>query len=141
MGAAVSLILAPNAMQAPTAPAVGIFWRVADCLVVERSVLAEAETYGDCLTHAGGHYERWEAWQALGQAGLRATGMPTEIGVSEYDDWPRGRVVYEVLARHFVLYADLRLQRPEIVVRLQEAFGLAGERSIVRSDSHYRRLA
>ena len=63
-------------MQAPTAPAVGILWRVADCLVLDRSVLAEAEPYGDCLTHPGGHYERWEAWQTTTvTTGLRASGI------------------------------------------------------------------
>lgn len=133
-----SLIVAPIALQAPTAPAVGIFWRVADCLVIERSVLAQAEAYGDCLTHAGGHYERWEAWQLLGPAGLRAAGLPTEIGVSEYDDWPRGRVVYEVPARRFKLYADRRLQRPEVIARLREAFGLVAVQVMVRGDPHYR---
>jgi hypothetical protein len=37
---------------------VGIFWRVDDFLVVDRSTLAKAEPYGDCVTHAAGHYER-----------------------------------------------------------------------------------
>lgn len=41
-------------------PCVGIFWRVGGVLVVDRSTLAEAEPYGDPLTHAAGHYERWE---------------------------------------------------------------------------------
>ena len=133
-----SLVLGPRAMQAPTAPAVGIFWRVADCLVLERSVLAEAEPYGDCLTHAGGHYERWEAWRALSAGGLRAASLPVEIAASEYDDWPRGRVVYEVPIRRFVLYADRRLQRPVTVSVLRGAFGLSAEVVTVRGDPHYR---
>lgn len=55
-----ALALAPKAARAPTNPAVGIFWRVGGVLVLDRSPLAEAEPYGDCLTHAAGHYERWE---------------------------------------------------------------------------------
>ena len=125
-------------MQAPTAPAVGIFWRVTDCLVLERSVLAEAEPYGDCLTHAGGHYERWETWRALSASGLRAASLPVEIATSEYDDWPRGRVVYEVPTRRFVLYADRRLRRPMIVSVLRGAFGLSAAVVTVRGDPHYR---
>jgi hypothetical protein len=135
----VSLALAPIAVQAATGPAVGIFWRVGDSLLIERIVLAQAEPYGDCLTHAGGHFERWAAWQALGGPGLRAAGLPLEIGLSEYDNWPRGRVVYEVSHRRFVLYADRRLQRPEIVAQLQQAFGLVDADVIVRGDPHYRR--
>ncbi|SEG64462.1 hypothetical protein SAMN04488144_13226 [Methylobacterium sp. 190mf] len=125
-------------MQAPTAPAVGILWRVADCLVLDRSVLAEAEPYGDCLTHPGGHYERWEAWQALSAPALRAAGLPAEIAVSEYDDWPRGRVVYEVPARRFVLYADRRLHGREIIDLLRKTFGLQSATVAVRADPHYR---
>lgn len=47
-------------------------WRVDDddVLVVDRSTLAKAEPYGDCLIHAAGHYERWEQWRRLGPAGL-----------------------------------------------------------------------
>ncbi|GJE59014.1 hypothetical protein MPOCJGCO_1100 [Methylobacterium trifolii] len=58
-------------------------WRMRDCLIVARTVLAVAEPYGDCLTHADGHYERWEAWQALRATGLRSAGLPAENGVSE----------------------------------------------------------
>ena len=119
-------------------PAVGIFWRVADCLVLDRSVLAEAEPYGDCLTHPGGHYERWEAWQALRVPALRAAGLPAEIAESEYDDWPRGRVVYEVSARRFVLYADRRLHAREIIELLRTTFGLQDATVAVRADPHYR---
>lgn len=133
-----SLVLGPRAMQAPIAPAVGIFWRVADCLVLERSMLAEAEPYGDCLTHACGHYERWESWQTMSAAALRAAGLPAEIAVSEYDEWPRGRVVYEVPAQRFVLYADRRLQGRETIDHLRGAFGLQSATVVVRADPHYR---
>jgi hypothetical protein len=137
--AAVSLALTPLSAQAATEPAIGIFWRVGNCLVIDRTTLPQAEPYGDCLTHASGHYERWSAWQALGATGLRAAGLPPEIGLREYDEWPRGRVVYEVPHRRFVLYADQRLQWPEILAQLRQAFGLANADVIVRGDPHYRR--
>jgi hypothetical protein len=132
------LAVAPEAALAPTPPAVGIFWRVNDVLVVDRSTLVEAEPYGDCLTHAAGHYQRWQEWQALGGAGRRAAGLPNQIGSTEYDQWPRGRIVYESPLRRFTLYADRRLQKPDIIDALKVAFGLIGREVIVRSDSHYR---
>ena len=55
-----------------------------------RRPLDEAESYGDCLTHAAGHYERWQEWQALGPARLACKGFPAQIAWTEYDDWPRG---------------------------------------------------
>ena len=88
--------LAPQDTGTRPEPAVGIFWRVAGALVVDRTPLSRAEPYGDCLTHGPGHYERWEAWQQLGPRGLREQGHPGAILVTEYDEWPRGRVVYEV---------------------------------------------
>lgn len=122
----------------PTQPSLGIFWRVAGVLVIDRSLLDVGEPYGDCLTHAAGHYERWENWRALGAERLRATGLPDRIALTEYDEWPRGRVVYEKVAQRFVLYADRRLQTPSIVDALKTAFGLHEAKVIVMSDSHYR---
>ena len=134
------IVVAPTAALAPTPRAVGIFWRVDGVLVVDRSTLDEAEPYGDCLTHAAGHYERWQEWQALGVARLAALGFPGRIVSTEYDQWPRGRIVYQTATQCFVLYADRRLQRPIIIEALKNAFGLndAKVKVIVRSDSHYR---
>ena len=118
-------------------PSVGIFWRVGDTLVIDRSTLEEAEPYGDCITHAAGHYERWQEWQALGAARLAARGYPGQIISTEYDEWPRGRIVYETPARRFVLYADKRLQKPGIIEALKTVFGLNAAEVVVKSDLHY----
>ena len=133
-----TIIITPHAAVAPTQPAVGIFWSVAGVLVIDRSTLDNAEPYGDCITHAAGHYDRWQEWQALGGAGLALAGYPACIASTEYDEWPRGRIVYETPARRFVLYADRRLHKPVIIDALKAAFGLKQAEVIVRSDSHYR---
>jgi ribonuclease J len=49
-----------------------------------------------------------------------------------------GRIVYETSARRFVLYADRRLQKPDVITALRTAFGLNEAKVIVRSDAHYR---
>jgi hypothetical protein len=102
-------MVAPNASLTPTAPAVGIFWCVDGVLVIE------AELYGECKTHAAGHYEYWQEWQALGATRLAAEGYPDRIAWTEYDQRPRGRIVYETPLRRFVLYADRSLQKLDIV--------------------------
>jgi hypothetical protein len=104
-----TLLMAPQAMLARTTPAVGIFWRVVDHVVIDRSSVAMGETYGDCITHAAGHYERWQEWQAMGATRLVSLGYPPAIVSTEYDAWPRGRIVYEMPTRRFKLYADQRL--------------------------------
>jgi hypothetical protein len=111
---------------------------VAGTLVIDRTPLAAAEPYGECLTHAAGHCERWTEWQEAGASALAAEGRPAVIASTEYDAWPRGRVVYEVPVRRFVIYADRRLQDAATMAALSAAFGLAGANVIVRSDLHYR---
>jgi hypothetical protein len=133
-----TITIAPKAALGPTPPAVGIFWRVNDVLIIDRSLLDEAEPYAECITHAAGHYERWQEWQALGEMRLASAGYPDRIAWTEYDQWPRGRIVYETPSCRFVLYADRRLQKPDVIDALKTAFGLNETEVIVRSDSHYR---
>jgi hypothetical protein len=133
-----TLVLSPKSARAPADPAVGVFWRVDRVLVVDRSPLAEAEPYGDCLTHAAGHYERWEQWRKLGASRLAALGLPRQIAATEYDEWPRGRIVYEKRAQRSIIYADPRLQTPDIMAAVKTAFGLDHLEAVVRSDLHYR---
>ncbi|MCJ2092680.1 hypothetical protein MKK67_09220 [Methylobacterium sp. J-072] len=129
-------------VDAHLSPSVGIFWGVPEggrtVLVTDRTSLAKAEAYGDCLTHPRGHHEVWEAWRKLGATMLRRRGLPTAIASHEYEAFPRGRVVYMREPALFTLYADRRLQSPETIAELVRLFGLAGERHAVRSDAHYR---
>src|SRR4051812_44130878 len=102
-----------------TRPCVGIVWGVADDdnplrLVTDLTPLTEAEPYGECLTHPGGHYDVWERWRRLGPAALARRGLPALIAWHEYEHFPRGRVVYDVGTRRFTLYADRRLQAPSV---------------------------
>ena len=65
-----TIAVAPKVALKQTSPAIGIFWRVSGVLVIDRSTLEQAERYGDCMTHAAGHYDRWLEWQALGSTRL-----------------------------------------------------------------------
>jgi hypothetical protein len=91
-------------------PSVGIFWLIPSAgkavLFTQRSALSDAESYGDCLTHPVGHYELWERLQALPFLALKKRGLPVEIKSTEYEHYPRGRVVYEKPSETFVIYAD-----------------------------------
>jgi hypothetical protein len=133
-----TIAIAPNSALAPTEPAVGIFWLVDNVLVVDRSILSEAEPYGECITHAAGHYERWGEWRALDRSSLAALGYPSLIRSTEYDQWPRGRVVYETTTQRFMFYADRHLQKRETIAVLKKAFGLSEADVVVKSDAHYR---
>lgn len=120
---------------------VGIFWRISTVngpkLVSHVVSLADADEYGDFLTHPTGHYEIWEGWRASGAAALKQIGLPMEIATTEYEDHPRGRVVLDRRTDRFVIYADRRLQKAAIIADIKDCFAIAGKASIVRSDSHY----
>lgn len=122
---------------------VGIVWGVPDGrpglhLVTDLTPLAEAEPYGNCLTHPRGHYEVWERWRRLGPAGLQRRGLPIAIASHEYEEFPRGRVVFHAGSFRFMLYADPRLWRPPVLGSILRAFGLDPARCDVRADLHYR---
>jgi hypothetical protein len=124
-------------------PSVGIFWGVRNGseldLVTDYTPLAQAKTYGDALTHPRGHAEVWDAMRHLGTAGPARSGLPSAIWSSEYDEHPRGRIVYDTITETFILYADRRLQTPAFLARIIAAFCLPVAGTVVRSDSHYRR--
>ena len=125
------------------APKVGIFWGVRDGptalhIVTDTTPLAGAESYGDFLTHPGGHYEVWEAWRRLGPAGLAARGLPRAIVWHEYEHFPRGRVVYHCPTARFTVYADRALQTDGLMTRILNAFRLERAQCDIKSDSHYR---
>src|SRR4051812_26554506 len=131
--------------DSPGTPCVGIFWGLPPekgerrrRIVVDRSAVAEAETYGDALTHARGHYEVWEEWQRIGPSGLLKQGLPPTIAFYEYEHFPRGRVVYNSVAERFVIYADRWLQNERDAAEIVRMFGLSDVTWSLKSDDHYR---
>lgn len=123
-------------------PSVGIFWAVPAtgeiALVTDATPLETAEPYGDFLTHSRGHYEVWEDWRRLGSAGLIRRGLPATIVLREYEEFPRGRIVFDIPAQTFIVYADRKLQSASMVERIILAFDLEGQSFVIRSDAHYR---
>ena len=99
---------------------VGIFWAMPRAgtrqLITRMTCLAEAEPYGDFLTHPEGHAEVWDAWQALGS---------------------RGRVVFHRPGRRFTAYADRKLHGSAKTARIRAAFGLPDGLRLA-ADPHYR---
>ena len=121
---------------------VGIFWAVGSgperLLVTASTPLAQAEPYGDFLTHPGGHFDTWEAWRVLGPDGLARRGLPSAIASHEYEHFPRGRVVFHRLAGRFTAYADRRLLSAACRARIISTFALPPARTGFATDAHYR---
>jgi len=124
----------------------GIFWLVPEdetvVLLAHNVSLSAAETYGDCLTCPLSHYHAWEATKrgkpVLGPLTPAAKRL---IAMSEYEDWPRGRVVYDRAAGSFIIYADRQIFPHAAIVRAH--FHLP-KTAPLQADPHYlraRRLA
>jgi hypothetical protein len=109
-------------------PQVGIFWLVRGTLLIDRAPVSEAEPYGDFLTHAAGHDKAWERFQSVGAA-------PQDM---EYDEPPRGRVMYDTKAQTFSLLADeCILKRKDLIAKIKEDLHLR-KKTKLGKDSHYR---
>jgi hypothetical protein len=119
-------------------PHVGIFWLVQTPtgegrLLTAGCPLDQAEPYGDCLTYGPGHYDTWARWRRDKSVdpALRAL-----VRSYEYEDWPRGRIVFHRASDVFVIYADRKLMTPAMITPSTQ-FHLPEERTEIQSDFHY----
>jgi len=74
-----------------------------------------------------GHLEVWEASRA------------TLSLHDEYDDYPRGRIVYDTRHSHFIAYLDRSLDVPEFRRAVLHYFALPERGTVFRHDAHYGR--
>jgi hypothetical protein len=122
-------------------PSVGIFW-VLDRrskpvqLLIDACPVESAEIYGDFRTH-GGHHDYWQSLASLGAAALKRRGLPSAPLWSEYEEWPRGRVVFLMSTARFIVYADRKLRSPTTVASILSAFGIDDVPFDTRTDAHY----
>jgi hypothetical protein len=56
---------------------------------------------------------------------------------SEYEEWPRGRVVFNAVRGQFIVYADRLIAQHELQ-RVVEHFGIPAGRVVFMRDGHYR---
>jgi hypothetical protein len=119
--------------------AVGIFWLAQTSngkarLLTAGCPLDQAEPYGDCLSYGPGHYETWDHWRRDRTVDhvLRAL-----VRSYEYEDWPRGRIVFDRSRDLFIIYADRKLRTPATIARIETQFHLPAQRTKVQSDWHY----
>ena len=107
-------------------------------LLVYSIPIPRADIYGEMLTVDRGHAEIWKTLAALGMRGLAKRGLPSVLLAADYDEFPRGRVVYKPAAEEFTIWADPKLHRPGIVEALKGGFSIGGAAFRVERDDHYR---
>lgn len=110
-------------------PEVGIFWVYQGRPIIDAVSVSQAQDYKEFKSHATGHYDFWRTLQRNGV-------VPTDV---EYDEVPRGRVVYNNQARKYYLFADACIRKdPRMIDRIESDMGLPSKNTIVRSDPHYK---
>ena len=113
-------------------PQVGILWLVDGNLVIDSTALTMAEDYGTFKVHPGNHCSVWEKLQ-------QGRAVPADV---EYEEFPRGRVMYDTTARRFSLLADRCILKNKGVVRnIISKMNLPSKNTDVGADSHYRCFA
>jgi hypothetical protein len=117
-------------------PHVGIFWLLNGKLLIDSVPLGEAEPYGDHLTHPRSHVDVWEQLRLGGK-------VP---GESEYEEFPRGRVMYNTKTQRFTLLADRCILRDkDVVKKIMSELNLPNKNTDNGTDrgtdSHYRCFA
>jgi len=113
-------------------PRVGILWLVAGTLVTDSTAFSMAEDYGAFKVHPGDHCSVWEKLQCCGTA-------PADM---EYEESPRGGVMYDTTARRFSLLADKCILKNKGVVRdIISEMNLPSKDTDMGTDSHYRCFA
>lgn len=118
---------------------VGPYWLVQAgsvriLLIAHRCALADAEKYGDFLTSPHGHYDLWEGWRT----GRPPDGLAGIALEAEYEEWPRGRVVFNFVRGQFVVYGDSQVFEHELQHRVLEHFGIPAGQVEFSKDGHYR---
>ena len=111
-------------------PRLGIFWLVRDTLIFDSIPLSESEPepYSTHRTHPRSHVDVWEGWRVVGK-------VPPE---SEYEEFPRGRLIYDTTNQSFTILADrCILGRKELIGRIKEELHLP-KKTAVGTDPHYR---
>jgi hypothetical protein len=74
------------------------------------------------LTYGPGHYETWAHWRRdrTVDPALRAVARSYE-----YEDWPRGRIVFDRARDLFIHYADRKLLTPAMIARIHSGEWIA----------------
>src|ERR1039458_6900246 len=109
-------------------PRVGIFWLIDERIVIDTTPVSKAEAYSRASTHPTSHIDYWTRLQRTGA-------VPPEV---EYEEPPRGRVVFDKREQRFTLYADVCILRKKSVVKKLLRLLHLPDDTALSTDAHYR---
>ncbi|MCH4024851.1 MAG: hypothetical protein LKG96_07745 [Acetobacter fabarum] len=117
-------------------PKIGIFWLIIENgesrFLTDMISVEDGEEYGDSVTWSG-HYDFWEKIRTQ-----KKTPLVSRVPLwSEYEEWPRGRVIFNKNHNQFVVYADRKILTDMGKKEISLVFSLPSEQTVFRRDGHY----
>jgi len=112
---------------AKESPHVGIFWLIKGKVIIYSASLNDAEDCGDFKIHPRSHEEVWSVLQ-------KSSDAPTDV---EYEEAPRGRVMYDTKTQRFTLLDDRCILRDRDAVRKIKQRMHLPKNTTISGDSHY----
>jgi hypothetical protein len=107
---------------------VGIFWFLDGNLIRDGISWTKGEEYGEFINGTKDHYECWES--------LRR--KQSRVRRLEYDEVPRGRVVYSKGDKKFYIYGSEQfVKNKEEKKMVLKAFSIAASEAVFRFDENY----
>ncbi len=110
---------------------VGIFWFFKGELIHDAVSVSQGDAYGDFVNGLTDHCTYW----------FHVQQAHPETRCYEYEQVPRGRVVFRMTDAMFLVYGSERFIRDECKKQaVCTAFDLPADSSIFRADEHYGRV-
>jgi hypothetical protein len=108
---------------------IGVFWIFENKIFLETQKLEDIKSMNGFKDSDLSHYKVWD----------KVKNQHPKFYLYEYEDIPRGRVVYNIEENQFIIYCNKNTLKEEISKRLiLDKFQLLSENSIFKEDEHYR---
>lgn len=110
-------------------PELAVFWYISEVgiFIGDRGNISKGVYFGDFCQLDCDHFDRWETWK-------KAYHLPE----SEYDYYPRGRIMFNSKIHKYVVVCDLCISNSETIKRLLcYEYGLDKNKVVWVTDEHY----
>ena len=109
---------------------IGIFWVYQDTVLARPIALEDGDAFEGWIDSPEGHVHVWDEVNAFSDR------FP-ELAGRDYEEVPRGRVLYDQTEGVFVVYVYDGLLNPKSQAAIRKAFGLTKKNCRFEMDDHY----
>lgn len=114
--------------KGPAPPKIGIFWHYRGALLVYSRAVSEVAESAGFIDVDMSHYAYWRTFQIA----------DPELEILEYEEVPRGRVLYDAGKKLYKVYSSTRLIENQTIRELVlKTFCLPASGTVFESDLHY----